>query len=287
MGWNRERIRHAAHFLRRQDRHGAVPVYDSLGSDFPLALGPGWLNLGLWKDASGAPALAEEACVRLVEHMAAALPIGADILDVANGLAAQDPVIARVAEPSSLTAVNITGSQLMAGRDRLRAAGAWPVRADAVALPFADGSFDGLISVEAAFHFSSRERFFSEAFRVLRPGGVLAMSDVPAERMPRTAGELVAGVGQMRVWGLHRDSVMNAADIASVCEGTGFADVRAELRGEWVIDPAVRYVRRILPSARGLTRTQRTAVGMFVSHIELLRRNGVVDYMFLFARKPS
>lgn len=287
MTWTRERLRHAAHFVLRQDRHGAVPVYDSLGPDFPLALAPGWLNLGLWEEPAGNPADAEAACERLVEHMASALPLGADLLDVANGLGAQDPVIARMTEPASLAAVNITGSQLTAGRERLRAAGAWPVQADAVSLPFGSGSFDGVISVEAAFHFASRERFFAEAFRVLRPGGVLTTSDVAAERMPRTPTEFVAGVGQLRVWGLHRDSVMNASEIASACERAGFTDVRVELRGEWVIDPAVRYVRRILPGARGLTRAQRAAVGMFVGHIELLRRNGVVDYLFLFARKPA
>lgn len=287
MSWSRERLRHAVHFVRRQDRHGAVPVYDSLGADFPLALAPGWLNLGLWADPAGDPAQAEAACIALVKHLARALPIGADVLDVANGLGAQDGVIARVAEPERLVAVNITESQLRAGGARLAAAGAVPVLADAVNLPFVPGSFDGVISVEAAFHFPSRARFFAEAFRALRPGGVLAISDVPAERLPRTPAEVVAGIGQLRVWGLHRSSVMSAASIAAACEGAGFEQVRVELRGEWVIDPAVRYVRRVLPEARGLTRAQRAAVEVFVRHIELLRRNGVVDYLFLFARKPG
>ena len=50
-------------------------------------------------------------------RIAAALPVAGDVLDVGNGLAAQDRVIADVARPRSLTAVNITWSQLDAGRD--------------------------------------------------------------------------------------------------------------------------------------------------------------------------
>jgi hypothetical protein len=87
------------------------------------------------------------------------------ILDVGNGLGAQDPVIAEVLRPRRLVAVNITEWQLSAGRDRLREAGALPVAGDATRLPVADQSIDGVISVEAAFHFRSRRAFFNECFR--------------------------------------------------------------------------------------------------------------------------
>ena len=74
--------------------------------------------------------------------------------------------------------MNITEWQLAAGRDRLREAAAAPVAGDAVRLPIADGTIDGVISVEAAFHFRSRQAFFDECYRVLRPGGVLSISDI-------------------------------------------------------------------------------------------------------------
>ena len=128
-----------------------------------LALDEGWLNLGLWlgdgSDLSEAPA----AVRRLVTEIAADLPRGGDVLDVGNGLGAQDPLIRDVAAPRRLVALNITRSQLVHGRARLADAGASPVNADATRLPFADASFDGLISVEAAFHFPSRAAFFAEA----------------------------------------------------------------------------------------------------------------------------
>ena len=45
---------------------------------------------------------------------------------------------------------------------------------DALALPFADGSFDRIIASEVLEHVADDERALAEAFRVLRPGGTLA-----------------------------------------------------------------------------------------------------------------
>src|SRR6187549_1708005 len=109
--WTRENVRHAAS-LFRYDRYPAATVYDSLGTDFFLALEPGWLNLGLWEGDGSDPAEAPQAVRRLVRTLAEDLPLNGDLLDVGNGLGAQDPLIAEVARPRSLTAVNITLSQL-------------------------------------------------------------------------------------------------------------------------------------------------------------------------------
>lgn len=51
------------------------------------------------------------------------------------------------------------------------------IEGDACALPFDDNSFDLVLAVECIFHFSSRQRFFQEVKRVLRPGGTLALCD--------------------------------------------------------------------------------------------------------------
>jgi cyclopropane fatty-acyl-phospholipid synthase-like methyltransferase len=286
-GWTRENVRHVAAMLRYR-RHPAVTVYDSIGEDFFLALAPGWLNLGLWEGDGSEPAEAQIAVRRLVETMAGSLPKSGAVLDVGNGLAAQDPLIANVAATKSLVALNITRSQLVAGKDRLAEAGAVPVNGDATRLPFTDRSFDGVISVEAAFHFASRARFFVEAYRVLRPGGVLSMSDIPTYRYPRGPRELVAAVSQLRVWGLGTYAAATPVEIVRWVEDAGFVDVRADLVGERVIEPALRCIRDRLRTSRDeATGSYRLAASIMVSQVELLWKRGMIDYLLLGATKPD
>src|SRR2546428_9867475 len=116
-------------------------------------------------------------------------------------------------------------------------------------MPWGAGSLGGLIGAGAAFPFSSRRMFFKGARRVLGAGGVLTMSDVPAERMPRGPLELAAGVTQLRLWGMRPAGAMSAEEIAAAVRRAGFTDVRAELCGERVIDPALAWARERLAHA--------------------------------------
>lgn len=283
----RENLRHVAGFVRRGSNPAAT-VYDSLGSDFFLALDEGWLNLGLWDGDGGDPTEAPAAVRRLVRTIAQEIPTGGDVLDVGNGLGAQEPLIRDVCSPRHLVALNITRSQLVAGRARLAEARATPVNADATRLPFRPDSFDGIVSVEAAFHFPSRERFFAEAARVLRPGGVLSMSDIPTLRLPRTPREVVAGLSQLRLWGLHRGAAASPGRIVDLAERAGFRDVRVRLVGDRVIGPALRFVRERLDAAvPGAPLLHRVGARAMLREIEVLWRRGLLEYLLLTARAPG
>jgi erythromycin 3''-O-methyltransferase len=282
--WTRANLRHLAAVAIR-GRNPAATVYESIGPDFFLAPAPGWLNLGLW-EGEGTEAEAPLAVRRLVEAVAEPLPRGGSILDVGNGLGVQDPVIAGVARPRRLVVLNITESQLHAGKASLADARARAVVGDAIRIPLADGSMDGVISVEAAFHFRSRRTFFDEARRVLKPGGVLTTSDVSTERVPRTPAEVLAGLTQLRVWGLGVGAAASAQEIAQTARAAGLVDVEVRRCGDRVIAPALALTRRRLERATDVPRSKRLAVRALLAQADLLWRRGVLDYLLLVARRP-
>ena len=282
--WTGQHVRHAAEMVK-QGWNPAARVYESIGPDFFLALAPGWLNLGLWEGA-GSEEEAEDACRRLVSRLTSAVPAGGVVLDVGNGLGTQDPLIAQALRPRRLVTVNITEWQLTAGRHRLREAGAAPVVGNGVRLPIADAAVDAIISVEAAFHFRTRKAFFEECYRVLRPGGVLSISDISVQRWPITPAELISGLTQLRVFGLRRSMAMTTSQIAAAASAAGLAEVEVTACGDRVIGPALRLTAARLGGARAAPVGQRAAACLLHRQVDLLWRRRIIDYVLLRAVRP-
>lgn len=157
---------------------------------------------------------------------------------------------------------------------------------DACALPFADNSFDRVLVVECIFHFGDRERFFSEAFRVLRPGGTLALSDfVPAASFGPIARFFTEASALRRFQYFGRiDLRCSASGYRRLAARTGLAPLaRRDITRQTL--PTYLYLLNLLRRSAPIPGfTERAA-----SIIPLLHRGarlGVVRYELLAFRKP-
>ena len=161
-----------------------LPHLDRGDHDLCTAFGR-HVHWGYWDEdhrANGSLYSFAEAAERMCRRVCDAGRVADDqrILDVGCGVGGTLASLNERFEGLSLTGLNIDRRQLdyaeqhVTARDGSHIA---LVEGDACDMPFEDESFDVVLAVECAFHFSSRERFFSEAARVLRPGGKLALCD--------------------------------------------------------------------------------------------------------------
>jgi ubiquinone/menaquinone biosynthesis C-methylase UbiE len=123
------------------------------------------------------PKMVDTFLVPVGERLAAAIPVaeGTTVLDVAAGTG--NAAIPAARRGAAVTASDLTPELLEAGRRRAEAEGLaldW-VTADAEALPFADGSFDVVMSAIGVMFAPFHQVAADELVRVCRPGGTIGL----------------------------------------------------------------------------------------------------------------
>jgi cyclopropane fatty-acyl-phospholipid synthase-like methyltransferase len=105
-----------------------------------------------------------------------------------------------------------------------------PCAAVADRIPFRDGVFDRVISVESAFHYPDKPAFFREANRVLKPGGKFVLADILRSPGRSIAGRISSLFGEALLSGGFFDAgAYKKAAAAAGLRAVRFEDLSADV----------------------------------------------------------
>ncbi|OKJ16836.1 class I SAM-dependent methyltransferase [Kitasatospora sp. CB01950] len=245
----------------------------------------GFINFGYWHDIDLTHPIDEADRIRSQQDLyrrvldAARLPKAPRILEVGCGLGMGCVLALNECDAATVTGLDIHPAQLERARrahaetlrrepDRLRF-----VRGAAGQLLLEDRQFDVVISVEAAQHFPSLTDFAAETFRVLRPGGrVAVVSFFTPDDSPGRPEDL-AGLLDTFADGL--DIARPVGALTDAFAATGLADRRVESLGADVWPGWDRWLSRWWDE------------GSWPRNFLHAYERGLLDYYLVTAGRPS
>lgn len=108
-------------------------------------------------------------------------------------------------------------------------------------LPLPDASFDVVFSKDAIIHVADKAALYEEAFRVLRPGGRLLVSDWlrgDGDDLTRQVDAFVEAAG-------HGFMMASLKDVEALVRRAGFEEIETEDRRAWYLGEATSELQRL------------------------------------------
>ena len=248
-----------------------------------------YANYGYWtrEDMS-----IDEACDAMTELVGTRLGLeeGDRLLECGCGYGASAVYVARRFRPGNIVGLDVTDVRIDNARKLIAEEGLAETidveLGDATHLRFEDGSFDKVMAIECALHFRTRTTFLEEAFRVLRPGGILAMTDIilssAIDPGAHTQEELRDFLGA-DLKHICDENIYSAPTYAGILESVGFSPVSVDSIKDRTILYFARHLERVAHESPPDARARRMAVA---DHFRTKFMQGG-DYVVVRAVKPA
>lgn len=246
-------------------------------------------NYGYWPRPGMSIDEAGDAMAELVAE-AARLGPGQRVLEVGCGYAASAVHYTARFGPAAVLGIDATAVRVEEARAYVRQSGL-EARitvqvGDATRTGLADGSFDRVLAMECAFHFSTRRDFLAEAFRVLAGGGLLVITDIIQSPAASRAGVSLAdmrallGADQKQIMD---ENIYDADVYAAHLAAAGFVGVEIRSIKDRVVPPFADHLERVGLASEGERRRNRLAAA---EHFRTQFMQGG-DYVLIVAQKRS
>ncbi|HNX58172.1 MAG TPA: methyltransferase domain-containing protein [Spirochaetota bacterium] len=214
------------------------------------------------------------------------------ILNVACGYGAETIGIFKRFKPSKIFAIDITKAHIDAANNMMQIYPydiSFQVK-NACRTGFPESYFSHVIGIEGPAHFNTREMFIKEAYRVLKPGGCLILTDIIAQKNIYRLSPIKLQLARLcsKRWHMPYVNWIDEDGYRRLLEKAGFIVEKINIIGDKVYPGFSRNNLRFRSIINAITtRGFFTGIGLTIISwmLGFLYRKHMVDYIFLRAKK--
>jgi microcystin synthetase protein McyJ len=279
--------------MEKLTHENKVERFYSHGSDIRGTQEGGFLSFGYWTEDTRDYHEAVEALIDRMLQFEKPHNSGM-VLNVACGYGAETLKIYEKIRPDKIYAIDITGAHIgfakrhfneMNLSDKIHFE-----KMDACRLCFEPNTFDYVIGIEGPAHFNTREQFLRKAYEVLKPGGIILLSDIIVDDAETLKGLYNRTIGKFcaKHWYMPEENWMPIEELKTLMERIGFKIDTAESVGNHVYPGFSRYNLK-WESLKNAFHTRGFRIGLALTFISWLlgyvHRRRMIDYVFIRAVK--